>query len=221
MEIYKLLLERLLGWPVMTLLALLLFRKPVAALLNRVHTVKAGKEGFTLDASIIAATIQTGTKVEVGLRPTEAEQRLKEVENVAVPVIVQEQEKFIRADLQKMELDVDSQTVNLLVRHLAMTQLVAAAEQIYRTIFGSQIALLKHLNTVGHVPIAHISALYEAAKSRFPDLYATYTLPQYLNYLVTQRLIGTDDQQNYYITIRGGEFLKWMTTARVTENKPF
>lgn len=187
MEILKLLLEHLLSWPAITLLALLIFIKPLSALLNRVHTLKAGKEGFSIDASVVAATIQTETKVEIGLKPTEADQRSKQIENIAVAPIIQEREELIRADLEKLNLGSNSQdALNLLIRHLAVNQLLVAAELIYRTIFGSQIALLKHMNTAGRCPSVQIAGLYEEAKTRFPNLYATYTLPQYLNYLVTQ-----------------------------------
>jgi hypothetical protein len=123
-------------------------------------------------------------------------------------------------DLKKLNINQEEQ-VNILVRHLAVTQLCHRAEFIYRTIFGSQIILLKFLNTSGVGTKAHLSQIYEIAKSQSPEVYANYSFEQYLHYLLTWILITTPDNEQYFITIAGQEFLKWMTAARVSENKPF
>lgn len=66
--------------------------------------------------------------------------------------LVRRREDLIRQDLKKFKLEnTPEEAVNVLVRHLALTQLLLHAEQIYRTIFGSQIALLKQLNIGGAI----------------------------------------------------------------------
>ena len=103
----------------------------------------------------------------------------------------------------------------------ATTQLLLRAEMTYRTIFGSQIALLKFLNTTGGHTRADLLRYYEVIKAQFPELYGTYSFEQYLHYLVSQGLIIAQGPDEYNITIAGQEFLKWMTSASVTENKPY
>jgi hypothetical protein len=111
--------------------------------------------------------------------------------------------------------------VNILVRHLAATQLQYYAERVYRLIFGTQITLLKWLNTSGVATRAQLVSFYEWGKQLWPDLYANYSFEAYLNFLVSHALVGTQDQEHYVITDSGKEFLRWMTSAGVPETKPF
>jgi len=221
MDILKILLERLLSWPVITLGTFLVFRKPLTALLNRVHTLKAGKDGFSLDASIAAVATQSETKIEIGLKP-EAERRLKVVKNIAISPSIQQREEWIRTDLQNMNLTTAGQeTVDLLIHHLAVQQAVASAERIYRTIFGSQIAVLRILNSRGTATSGDLEEIYAAARSRFPTLYARYPFQQWLGYFLSQGLLSATGNEQFTLTIDGKEFLKWMTDVAVTEEKPF
>ena len=57
-----------------------------------------------------------------------------------------EQERLIKADLEKRGLEHTGETIDVLVRHLAGYQLAVAFEEIYRLIFGSQIYILKRAN---------------------------------------------------------------------------
>ena len=121
-----------------------------------------------------------------------------------------------------MNLDTSRQeTVDLLIQHLAVNQAAATAERIYRTIFGSQIAMLKLLNTRGGTAArGGLEAVYDVAKSRSPDQYGTYSFQQWINYSLSQGLLSTNDSEQFSITIDGIEFLKWMTDVAVTEDKP-
>jgi len=109
---------------------------------------------------------------------------------------------------------------NLLIKHLAVTQLLLQAEVTYRTIFGSQIALLKFLNTSGGGTKEQLLLFYETARVRFPQLYETYSFEQYLQYLLTYGLVLVRDGR-YFTTVAGQEFLKWLSGASVSEYKPF
>ena len=156
-----------------------------------------------------------------GLTESEAEQRFKEVSSIGVPPVIQKQERLILNDLQKMQLS-DEKSVDLLIRHLAATQLLLNAEQTYRMIFGSQIVVLRHLNTYGPRTRSQIQAIYDQVKMKHPELYSDYPFQQYLAFLTSQRLIATEDQgETFQITDEGKEFLKWMTAASVLEEKPF
>jgi hypothetical protein len=134
---------------------------------------------------------------------------------------VQQREEWIRADIQKMDLQPNQETVDLLIHHLANTQALHAAEQIYRTIFGSQIAALKIVNLVGPKTRVELEPLYEEARSKFTNVYMDYSFQQWLDYLVSMGLLRTPDNVEYSLTTDGKEFLKWMTVESVTENKPF
>jgi len=213
MDILKLTLERLLSWPVITFFALLIFKKPLIALVNRIHTLKAGREGFTLDA--------TAVSIQTELKTSAAEQRLNQVKRVAISPSVQRREQLIQADIRNMNLEVGKETIDLLVQHLAHSQALYAAERTYRTIFGSQIAALKMLNIGGSKRRAELEPFYEEAKSRFPNLYMEYSFQQWLNYLLSMELIRTPDNVEFSIATDGKELLKWIMAESVSENKAY
>jgi len=210
-------LEKVLSWPVAIVVLVLLFRKPLLGLLNRLSTLKVGKELFSIDAPPI---IQSDKPIETSL---ENKASLIEKAKYGEYPIVQRREELIRQDLQKLQLDSQPQeAVNVLVRHLALSQLLLFAEQIYRNIFGSQIALLKHLNVVGTLRKDQIENLfYNVAKLNFPSLYDTYSFEQYLHYLKAFNLISTTDNQTFVITDEGKLFLEWMVHVGAIEIKPF
>jgi len=102
-----------------------------------------------------------------------------------------------------------------------VTQLYYRAEFVYRTIFGSQIGLLKFLNIVGVATKAQLLTIYENAKEQYPEPYANYSFEQYLQYMLTQVLITTQDNEHYFITVAGKEFLKWMADMSLPDQKAF
>lgn len=221
MQLAQLVLDKLISWPVVVFIGILVFRKPLAALLGR-ESVQVGlsKEGLTLAASA-AVKIQAGSEpVAKGLSDPETEKRLEAVRNINVVPIALEQAGLIRTDLEKLGVNQEEQ-VEILVKHLAVTQLWLRAEITYRIIFGSQIALLKALNTLNSGTRAQLSQFYENAKAQFPQLYANYSFEQYLHYLLSQSLITAQDPDRFAITVAGKEFLKWMTEMGLAENKPF
>lgn len=169
-----------------------------------------------------AAANQTESPIASSLKSSEAEIRLRQVRGAGISPSVQKREERIRVDLEAMKLDANArETVDLLIHHLAISQTLFAAEWVYRTIFGSQIALLRSLNVSGTAPRMALEAVYDLAKSKFPELYNTYSFAQWLDYLLSMGLIAKNDNEHYSIAVDGKEFLKWMTDAAVSENKSF
>ncbi len=63
--------------------------------------------------------------------------------NLDTSPLSSEVEKLIYSDLQRRNLETSGDTVKVLVRHMAATQLALEFEQKYNLILGSQIYLLK------------------------------------------------------------------------------
>ena len=212
------LFELLLSWPIVVFIALLFFRRSFTGLLDRIKTVGVGKSGITIDAG----SNQSEAEPPKSGLDTEAERKLKAVENINVSPLLQQQEQAIKSDLEKLKLTEDKQkAIDILVKQLAVNQILLHAEYIYRTIYGSQIALLKYLNTCVGAKKSQLMQFYENAKAEFPQLYENYEFEQYISYLQAQNLIAVQNQDQYVITIAGREFLQWMPAASVTECKPF
>ncbi len=147
---------------------------------------------------------------------------MQDVKKIAVSPSILRREELIRNDLSEMKLDKHTpEAFDLLIHHLAYTQTVSTAERVYRTIFGSQIATLKILNTSGTRSREHLKQIYGVAMANFPQLYQNYSFQDWLKFLLSQGLLGTNDQETFFITDDGKEFLKWITEAGVNENKPF
>ncbi|GAC1337873.1 MAG: hypothetical protein NVSMB26_25170 [Beijerinckiaceae bacterium] len=65
------------------------------------------------------------------------------------------------------------------VRISAMALQQLDFERIHRSIFGSQIALLKRLNIYGQASVQECENVFKDAVSRFPQFYANYTFKQW------------------------------------------
>jgi predicted transcriptional regulator len=209
------LLEKVLSWPVATFVTVLIFRRPLLGLLNRLIALRIGKYLFFLDAPL--SVIQSEKPIHKGL---ETRTSLVEQFKYDESPIVCRREELIRQDLQKLQLDTNQQeAITILVRHLAITQLYLYAEQVYRTIFGSQIALLKQLNIALSITRDQIESFYEMAKAQFPVVYATYSFEQYIHYLQSWNLVSTQDNKQYAITDEGKAFLQWIVLVGAVENK--
>ena len=95
------------------------------ALLDR--TTSVGKDGLKTSPP----TGQTTQEID------KVKQARELVEALTSPVI-REREEQIRKDLKGKGLDDNSETVNVLIRYLATTQLIVTFEEIYRVIFGAK-----------------------------------------------------------------------------------
>jgi hypothetical protein len=171
-------------------------------------------------AMMISNTETTQALIEAVAIPASVSDRLQKLRSVGNEALALEQADIIRNDLGTLGLN-QGETIDLLIRHLAVTQLTVRAEVAYRTIFGSQIALLKFLNIGPGNTTQELERFYTQAKAQFPHLYGRYPYEQYLNYLKMQGLIRLRGPNLYEITIAGREFLKWMAATGRSEAKPF
>jgi hypothetical protein len=245
-DIAKVLIDRLSSWPAVVIMFVLLFRKQlesafqaisatanriVESLLSRGFKFGFDKGGIKLEAEAVIAvtaqeklpdlTVAKGLVINTAAPTAPLSTRLQTLQAVGVSPIAVEQASIIRRDLETLGIN-QTETIDLLIKHLAATQLVHRAEVVYRTIFGSQIAILKFLNTNRRgLPKDRLLNVYDRVKAQFPVLYSTYTFEQYLSYMVSQGLILSETVDQFTLTIAGREFLKWMADMGLSEDKPF
>jgi hypothetical protein len=231
MEILRTLIERLLSWPVAVLVLALYFRKPLTALLNRIDLFKG--PGIEVSAPIGSASKQ---KIEAEKVPDEDQLAIgvPTQHELPLPEGLQERQHAVRTyggddhilllqmtlikeQLAELRLALDSEeTAQILIRHLAATQLLYKAERVYRLIFGSQIAALRFLNENGQQPAESLRPMFERARSRSPKFYGEYPFEEWIGFLVGQHTVTPLNGSNRYdISVFGVEFLRWMTTTSV------
>lgn len=130
-------------------------------------------------------------------------------------------EKRITSELEEKGLNIEGETVQVLLRHLAGTQLILAFERVHSVIFGSQIYLLKELNR--SIPDGmtedEVFAHYDRVKQHFKETFNSWNEEQYLAFLYNWFLIIKDDNDNIHITDFGVEYLIWIARDGKNEDK--
>jgi hypothetical protein len=79
-------------------------------------------------------------------------------------------------------------------------------------IYKSQILMLTELNRRGGImAIADVKAFFDKAKEDYPNVYKTYEFEGWLRYLEKEQLIIHHPSEMMEITLRGRDFLKYLT----------
>ncbi len=188
------------AWPVAALvfgLAVLgFFQKQLAGFIERVKTV-SGK-GFQAE---------TGEEQ----KSSAVAKRAEELKRAFDSPLLLEQEQRIRNDLG--EVLKAPEAVDVLIRHLAATQIIYRFENLYWLIWGSQIAILQHLNAnASGTELRALRPFYDLAAKQYPDAFASYSFEAYLGFLETAGLVQKQGNQLVIAPI-GREFLGYLHRA--------
>jgi hypothetical protein len=85
-------------------------------------------------------------------------------------------------------------------------------EVTWAYIFRSQILALTDLNAKGGVlSLTAITSHFEKATTDFPNTYALYTFNQWMDFMLTHSLLIRKPGDVVEITVRGRDFLKFLT----------
>lgn len=196
------------GWPhvslIFALIFIFVFRKQIGEFIGKVKSV--GKEGVKTEP------IQN---VQVEEKRKKAVEELMKFGDVTV---TEELEGFIRMGLIEKGLEPDNDTSKILIRYLAVTQLALDYEQIYTSIFGGQIRLLRLLNEVAGRGVDYdiVKTYYENEQATHSEILSEWTLEQYLEFPINRTLITIQDN-NYHITRKGQDFLIWLVKTNRSE----
>jgi len=199
------------GWPhvslIFSLIFIIIFYRPIREFIGKIKSV--GKEGLKTESTQL---VQVEEK---------RKQAVEDLMKFGDSTVTMELENFIRQDLIQRGLDTDSDTVKVLIKHLAATQLALDFEQIYNVIFGSQIFLLRKLNEVVGNGFDYdlMKNHFEYVQDLFQEQLSSWTIDQYLDFLFGRTLITAKDN-NYHITIKGVDFLIWLTKTARSDNRP-
>ena len=189
---------------------LLVFRDQVSSLISR--TRKIGKEGLSADP----VPEKQQEKIETN---SEAVQKLLNM--VGDSHVINQLEEGIYIDLENRNISNDTDKVKVLVKILAGTQILRAFEIVYGSIFGSQIYLLEKLNEVRAqgMDTNAVNQYFDQIKATYPAQLGQWSNGQYLKFLFDNSLIHHNDDK-FYITESGTEFLIWLTKNGRNKVKP-
>jgi hypothetical protein len=186
------------------------FRQPISGLIKR--TTKIDKGGLIAVPSPEIQREKTGNSVEA------VQQLLDAVGN---SIVINEQEEYIKKDLATRGLSTEGDSVKVLIKHLAGTQLLLAFERVHSLIFGSQIFLLKKLNEVAGQgrAVEFVNKHIDKVKSLYSNELGSWSNEQYLNFMYSHLLIVRHGSQ-IHITNLGVEYLTWIARNGRSENNP-
>lgn len=208
---WALLLEftRVLVWPLLILFVVSYFRKNFAGFLDRLYKAKfpGGVE--------VEAEQQKTSQV-----PSEEEQTSVEGELAKQKELIDTIRKEYEGKLERTQKGA-KKLVDDLISEISIRDLQIDFERVYNLIFGSQIAFLENLlvrGSVGSFP-QEVLAYFITVRKVWQPAFNTWTLDQYLNFLLTRHLVELTYQGNYRITYKGKAFLSYITNLRYSKNK--
>jgi hypothetical protein len=220
----------------------LVFKKPLFAWLNRFGRLKTGDTVLEMASQIeqqVNASkgnqisgdglLSSGSSVitsaaavlpTTALAPVPNPARGKVLRTVGISPLVIKREEEIRRDVLNIP---EAEQRDLLIRNLAICQLQKTAEEVYRLIYGSQLALLHHLHLFGPEPREKlVEQFYDPAMKKYPAIYAKIPLDRFFHFLQTSDLIQTSGENGpFAITEKGKAFLEWLVSEGILAQKPF
>lgn len=189
---------------VLGIIFLVMFRKEISDLILRVKSINSS--GVTVGGSQKESSVERDPREE-------AELLIRQLDNG----LVRETEDFIKAEFAKKNL-VGPEAVPVLIKYFSVVYIEYLFLNVYRIIWGSQINLLDHLNTQDGQSREALRIFYDLGASQYPDVYKNYSYDQWLGFLKDQVLLREDNGM-LRITVRGREFLLYLTRSGLSRNK--
>jgi hypothetical protein len=109
-----------------------------------------------------------------------------------------------------------------LIRTIAVARVDRAHEISYRTILGSQIALMLLANTAAPPDMERARAMYEEAKAAHPSIYENFAFETWVHYPLNVGLLRLDNSSGaalIRITHAGQDFLRYLVDNGLTSAK--
>lgn len=186
-------------WPIVVIIVILVVKKPIIELINKIKKIGHG-----------------GTSLEIGAQNIIEKQEKNKVSNVdrILGLFREETIEFFKEAVNN-ETDIENyKTEKEKIEHLKnysiALYIIKHYEMIYNSIYGSQLLLLQQLNTSVNQNTEFVKKYYDFAKEDYPKFYKDYSYENYLSFLYSYNLI-VDEGRFLKITILGLDFLKYLT----------
>jgi hypothetical protein len=197
------------------------FRKPISALINRIRSLEKFGVRATMDnvqqkpddyKTLNAKLDSVGESGESQIINT-----IKYYSFISAEIY----KNAVETDFDKIINRNDDEKKEILLKYAAVTQLQMEFLNIYYLIYGSQINILRHLNSLamGDTQIA-LQSFYDNAKKTNPNFPFGYKFEQYMFFLLNHNLIN-EKNGNFVITEFGRDFLTYIIKAKLPEYKLF
>jgi hypothetical protein len=159
------------------LVGILIFRKGLGTLISRVQ--RAGFGGGSVDFAEPAAIVRQQQKQIA--KPTVGEPTAGEAPPPPPAPALRAIEETIAAAVSNSTASEDVKRA-WLIRGVAVARLEKAHETTYGLIMGSQIDLLLQANTGATFDVDAARAIYDGAKTKYPEIYKAFEFEAWLNW---------------------------------------
>lgn len=204
------------AWPLVGVVALLLFYKPIIDLVSKIKSFK----GLGIEVEVPETQKVEAQEAQVSeLRISEKEAVLKLLVEVRSSIALTHTDSQLRKELTANGLNVDGDVPKVLIRYLASSILLLHFEQTHTSIFGTQIVLLKRLNEVRNAgrPFEYVQAYFSAIQERI-TAFQDWDWQQYIDFLKGRELV-LESNEHLFITPMGAEYLSWISTMGRSEER--
>lgn len=145
-------------------------------------------------------------------------------EDYGLPPIYFPQQMGAMKILIATELAAREDKLDYLVEHLAFSRVWSDYESTYSVAFGGQLSLLNLLNQEygSGMPDQVLSELWVSYQSQHKPTFDAWNKEQYVWMLQSRGYIAFNQaNRSYYLTIKGREFLGWISSVGKTLSKPW
>lgn len=205
------------AWPataaLVSIVALLIFRAPIAALINR--TKRINGKNSAIDFDDVPASEKQRQEQQKQITNSVA---LQTVAPLAPPSeVVAATENDIRRIVDGIpENDAGKQA--RLIRALAISDLQKDFETIYRILFGSQLDFLLAANA-GGVSKERAEQMFQAAVAAYPEIHQNANVDMWLAFPKNVGLLADDPHGRLTTTTKAKEFMQYLVSVGLTSPK--
>ncbi|MCF7560022.1 hypothetical protein L3X39_05180 [Sabulilitoribacter multivorans] len=196
-----------LKWPFVVLIGLLIFRKPLVDLINRITKVGYGTK-----------SLEAKQQVTVSETKTEEISHIDRVVGLFRPETIEMFKEAVSNESEYQNLDSNDEKIERLINYGCLLYIMRHFDIIYNNIFGSQIRILEYVNSHSAQTKESVKFFYDTAVKNHSKYYENYSYNEYLNFLFHFTLIREDNGE-LNITILGVDFLKYLTESNKDVNK--
>jgi hypothetical protein len=201
-------------WPITVIVCFAIFAIILKAQIRKIF---GSAKGFKIDAA--GFKFQTQDEKSVALQEKTAE-HIKDTSLIENATKIFRMETlnlftdYVKTETKYDTLATDGEKFKRLLDYSVILYIIRRFEIIYDNIFGSQIALLQALNSLGPQENTLFQHYYNQAKEKYKDAYETFSVEMYPKFLFSSQLIYTDTDQKIQISILGIDFLKYLMDTK-------
>jgi len=199
-------------WPIVVIILAIIFRSTLQDLIKRFKKGKA-----------FGAEIELENEVQ-----KQQNSNVRELTNIekATAIFHGETINYFRglviSESEYEKMTSDAQKTETLIKYATIIYIKSNFDYLYEDVFGSQLKLLLHLNTVPHTGETYegLKLFYDEAVEQYGKRYDGYSYENYFNFLIRKGLVVAKGDR-YVITIGAQDLIKYIVATNKTYNKIF